>query len=46
MTAIAALDTATSSFFSHQDPAIIEWFAQMVEQRKKQHESSKKKKAW
>jgi 2,5-diketo-D-gluconate reductase A len=46
MTAIAALDTATSSFFSHQDPAIIEWFAQMVEQRKKQHDSSKEKKAW
>jgi 2,5-diketo-D-gluconate reductase A len=33
MTAIAALDTATSSFFSHQDPATIEWLAQMVEQR-------------
>jgi 2,5-diketo-D-gluconate reductase A len=46
MTAIAALDTATSSFFSHQDPAIIEWFAQMVEQRKKQHDSSRVKKAW
>jgi 2,5-diketo-D-gluconate reductase A len=46
MTAIAALDNATSSFFSHQDPAIIEWFAQMVEQRKKQHDSSKEKKAW
>jgi 2,5-diketo-D-gluconate reductase A len=46
MTAIAALDTATSSFFSHQDPAIIEWFAQMVEQRKKQHDSSREKKAW
>jgi 2,5-diketo-D-gluconate reductase A len=46
MTAIAALDTATSSFFSHQDPAIIEWFAQMVEERKTQHDSSKEKKAW
>jgi 2,5-diketo-D-gluconate reductase A len=46
MTTIAALDTANSSFFSHQDPAIIEWFAQMVEQRKKQHDSSKEKKAW
>ena len=23
---LAALDTATSQFFSHQDPAIIEWF--------------------
>jgi 2,5-diketo-D-gluconate reductase A len=46
MDKIAALDTATSSFFSHQDPAIIEWFAQMVEQRKHQHDSSKEKKAW
>jgi 2,5-diketo-D-gluconate reductase A len=33
MTAIAALDTATSSFFSPQDPATIEWLAQMVKQR-------------
>lgn len=33
---IDALDTASSSFFSHQDPAIIEWFVQMVEERKKQ----------
>jgi 2,5-diketo-D-gluconate reductase A len=46
MNKIASLDTATSSFFSHQNPAIIEWFAQMVEQRKKQHDSSKEKKAW
>jgi 2,5-diketo-D-gluconate reductase A len=46
MDKIAALDTATSAFFSHQDPTIIEWFAQMVEQRKKQHDSSKEKKAW
>jgi 2,5-diketo-D-gluconate reductase A len=46
MDKIAALDTATSSFFSHQDPAIIEWFAKMVEERKHQHDSSKEKKAW
>jgi 2,5-diketo-D-gluconate reductase A len=46
MNKISSLDTATSSFFSHQNPAIIEWFAQMVEQRKKQHDSSKEKKAW
>ena len=31
---IAALDTKTSSFFSHQDPAIVEWFVKMVEERK------------
>lgn len=31
---IAALDTKTSSFFSHQGPAIVEWFVKMVEERK------------
>lgn len=31
---IAALDTKTSSFFSHQDPAIVEWFVKMVEECK------------
>jgi len=46
MEAIAALDKAESSFFSHQDPAMIEWFARMVEERKQQHDSSKEKKAW
>ena len=34
MQAIAALDTKTSSFFSHQDPALVEWFVKMVEERK------------
>lgn len=34
MQAIAALDTKTSSFFSHQDPAMVEWFVKMVEERK------------
>lgn len=34
MQAIAGLDTKTSSFFSHQDPAMVEWFVQMVEERK------------
>lgn len=43
---IAALDTARSAFFSHQDPAMVEWFAQMVERRKHQHESQKEKKNW
>lgn len=31
---IASLDTKTGSFFSHQDPAIVEWFVKMVEERK------------
>lgn len=34
MQAIAALDTKTSSFFSHQDPAMVEWFVKMEEERK------------
>lgn len=46
MAAIAALDTATSSFFSHQDPSMVEWFVKMVEERKTQHDSSKEKKNW
>ncbi len=43
---IAALDTKTSSFFSHYDPAMVEWFVKMVEERKTQHDSSKEKKSW
>ena len=35
MARIAALDTATSAFFSHQDPATVEWFAQLIEQRRR-----------
>lgn len=46
MQAIAALDTAKSAFFSHQDPAMVEWFAKMVEERKHQQDSSKEKKNW
>ena len=46
MDAIAALDTKTSAFFSHYDPAMVEWFANMVEKRKTQHDSSKDKKNW
>lgn len=34
MQAIASLDTKTSSLFSHQDPAMVEWFVKMVEERK------------
>lgn len=35
MAVIAALDKHESSFFSHQDPATVEWFIHMVEERKK-----------
>lgn len=34
MAAIADLDKNESSFFSHTDPNMVEWFAQMVEERK------------
>ena len=34
MQKIAALDKNKSSFFSHQDPAMVEWFVKLVEERK------------
>lgn len=46
MERIAALDTKTSAFFAHDDPAMVEWFAQMVEQRKTNHDAAKEKKDW
>ena len=46
MNAIAALDKNTSSFFAHTDPAMVEWFVQMVEERRKQHDCAKEKKSW
>jgi 2,5-diketo-D-gluconate reductase A len=46
MASIAALDTNTSAFFSHYDPAIVEWFNKMVEERKQNNDCSKEKKNW
>lgn len=43
---IAALDKKQSSFFSHTDPNMVEWFVKMVEERKKQHDCTKDKKNW
>lgn len=34
MAEMARLDKKESSFFSHQDPNMVEWFVQMVEERK------------
>ena len=34
MNTIDMLDRKQSSFFSHQDPAMVEWFVKMVEERK------------
>lgn len=46
MAKIATLDTKTSSFFSHTDPNMVEWFVKMVEERKKNQRSENEKKAW
>ena len=35
MNKIKTLDNKTSSFFSHQDPGIIEWFGQLIQERRK-----------
>lgn len=44
MDLMATLDKKQSSFFSHRDPAMIEWFAKMVEQRKHNDDCQKEKK--
>lgn len=46
MEKIATLDTKKSSFFSHQDPAMVEWFVKMVEERKRNNRSESEKKNW
>lgn len=46
MAAIAAIDKKRSSFFSHSDPNMVEWFVNMVEERKQQHDCTKEKKNW
>lgn len=46
MEKLAKLDTQKSLFFSHYDPAMVEWFAKMVEERKQNKDSSKEKKNW
>ena len=46
MAQIALLDQKRSSFFSHTDPNMVEWFAKMVEERKKNNDCTKEKKSW
>ncbi|MDE5616217.1 MAG: aldo/keto reductase [Clostridia bacterium] len=46
MAVMASLDKKQSSFFSHTDPAMVEWFAQMVEERKRNNDHKKEKKNW
>lgn len=46
MSVMATLDKKQSAFFSHTDPAMVEWFAQMVEERKRNNDHKKEKKNW
>lgn len=46
MAKVATLDKEQSSFFSHYDPNMVEWFVKMVEERKTQHRSENEKKNW
>lgn len=43
---INSLDTNTSSFFSHQDPQMVEWFVKMIEERKTNQDYKKENKNW
>lgn len=44
MAVIATIDKKQSSFFSHTDPNMVEWFVKMVDERKQQHDCTKDKK--
>ncbi|MGN1373188.1 MAG: aldo/keto reductase, partial [Candidatus Coproplasma sp.] len=46
MAVMASLDKNQSSFFSHADPAMVEWFVKMVEERKRNNDHKKEKKSW
>lgn len=46
MAEIAYLDKKQSSFFSHTDPNMVEWFVKMVEERKKNNDCTKERKEW
>ena len=46
MDIIAAFDTKKSAFFDHRDPAMVQWFSKMVEERKRQHDCTQEKKRW
>lgn len=46
MAVIATIDKKQSSFFSHNDSNMVEWFVKMVDERKQQHDCTKDKKNW
>lgn len=46
MKMIETVDLKTSSFFSHYDPAMVEWFVEMVNVRRNSQNSKTEKKNW
>ncbi len=46
MEKINKLDTENSLFFSHYDPKMVEWFAEIVLERRNNKDFSKEKKNW
>ncbi len=46
MAVMASLDKKQSSFFSHTDPNMVEWFVKMVEERKQNNDRKKENKNW
>ena len=46
MMEIEKLDKNQSSFFSHTDPEMVEWFVKMVEERKRNQKSENETKNW
>lgn len=46
MATMATLDKKQSSFFSHTDPAMVEWFVKIVEERKNNQGNDNAAKKW
>lgn len=46
MSIMESLDKKQSSFFSHYDPNMVEWFVKMVEERKNNNDHKKEQKNW
>lgn len=46
MEEIKKLDQGDSLFFNHQDPSMVEWFDNMVKQRRENEDCRKEKKGW
>lgn len=46
MATMATLDKKKSSFFSHTDPAMVEWFVKIVEERKNNQGNDNAAKKW